>query len=75
MEGRYFDRLLDSGISALVQLEVNELRRFVFFPGQLLLHLPPKLFLRCSTGFVQPGCTIELLARPIPQVCNRGPRR
>src|SRR6266567_32848 len=46
---------------ALVQFEVDNLPWFGFPPRQFLLNLLLEVLLRHLTGFVQPGCTIEVL--------------
>src|SRR5256885_15516332 len=58
------DGLLDDGNLTLVKLEVNNLPRFCFLSGQLLLNFPLKFFFWHLASLVQPGCTIELL--PVP---------
>jgi hypothetical protein len=57
-------RLLDHRDLALVDLEVDQLRRFLFPSRQFLLHHPPEVLLRQLSSFVQPGCTIEVLTAP-----------
>src|ERR1019366_2377903 len=58
------DRLLDDRDLALVNLEVDQLRRLLFPSRQFLLPLPPEVLLRQLSSFVQPGCTIEVLTVP-----------
>src|SRR5579864_9503709 len=53
--------LLDHWDLALVEFEVDDLPRFGVLPGQLLFDLSLKFFFGQNLGFVQPGCTIELL--------------
>ena len=59
---RRLDRLLDDWDLALIDLEVDQLRRLLFLSRQFLLHLSPEVLLRQLSSFVQPGCTIEVLA-------------
>ena len=58
------DRLSDHRDLALIHLEVDQLRRFLFFSRQLLFYLSPELFERHLSRFVHPGSTIEVL--PVP---------
>ena len=61
---RCLERLLDYRQLALVRLEIENLPRFRFFPGQVLSDLPFEFFFGQFPGFVHPGCTIELLTVP-----------
>src|SRR2546430_16789490 len=63
-QSRCFQRLLNDRDLALVELEINDLTRLSFFPGQLLLDFSPELLFRHLASLVQPGCTVELL--PVP---------
>ena len=49
---------------ALVGLEIDDFCRLGISAGQLLFGLVLKLFLGHLAGFVQPGCTIEVLVGP-----------
>src|SRR5579864_6528455 len=60
-QSRGLDRLLDDWELALVEFEVDDLPRFGVLSGQLLFDLSLEFFFGQNLGFVQPGCTIELL--------------
>src|ERR1035438_20179 len=65
-QSRYLQCLLDHRNLVLVDFEVDQLRRFLFFSCQFLLHCPRELFSRHGAGFVHPGCAIEPDPPPAP---------
>ncbi len=72
-QGRDLDRLLDHRELALINLEIDQLRRLAVLAGQLFLHFPLQLRLGHLPGSVQPGCTFEALALVVPAWPTLGP--
>ena len=61
---RRFDRFLDDRVSGSRTFEMDNLPRFGFAPDQFLLNFLLEVHLRHVMGFVQGGCTIEVLSVP-----------
>src|SRR5580692_2712290 len=61
-ESRRLEGMLQHGQLTFVEFEVNDLPRLRFLACQVALYFSLECFLRQLLGFVQPGCTIELIS-------------